>query len=127
MRRDHSCPAPLNSYMRKHLYPLLIPLILWLVCPVHGYARGGKCTGGSCTACTNCSGCKHCAKEGGSCSVCKGSGAGRAKRSSGTPSNSQSVKRSDASANGQCAAITKKGTRCSRRASEGRYCWQHAR
>lgn len=29
---------------------------------------------------------------------------------------------------GQCAAITKKGTRCSRRASSGScYCWQHNR
>jgi len=29
---------------------------------------------------------------------------------------------------GQCAAITKKGTRCSRRAAAGsRYCWQHNR
>lgn len=26
---------------------------------------------------------------------------------------------------GQCMAITKKGTRCSRNARSGRYCWQH--
>lgn len=28
---------------------------------------------------------------------------------------------------GQCAATTQKGTRCSRRATHGRYCWQHAK
>lgn len=28
---------------------------------------------------------------------------------------------------GQCAAITQKGTRCSRRASKGQFCWQHAK
>lgn len=27
----------------------------------------------------------------------------------------------------QCAAITRKGTRCKRRATYGAYCWQHAR
>src|SRR5881398_2460321 len=27
--------------------------------------------------------------------------------------------------NGQCKAITKKGTRCSRKAGDNGYCWQH--
>jgi len=30
-------------------------------------------------------------------------------------------------ATGQCAAITRKGTRCSRRATKGLMCWQHAK
>lgn len=34
-----------------------------------------KCNpSGVCTACSSCSSCKHCSKEGGSCSVCRGSG-----------------------------------------------------
>ena len=36
------------------------------------------------------------------------------------------VKAKDAAANdGQCRATTKKGTRCSRSARSGGYCWQH--
>jgi len=31
----------------------------------------------------------------------------------------------NSSSGGQCAATTKKGTRCSRRASSNGYCWQH--
>ncbi len=33
----------------------------------------------------------------------------------------------DAERPGQCMAITRKGTRCSRRATQGGYCWQHAK
>jgi len=32
-----------------------------------------------------------------------------------------------APSNGQCLAITKKGTRCKRKATKGRYCWQYAK
>lgn len=39
---------------------------------------------------------------------------------------SKAATSSSRSSGGQCAAITKKGTRCSRKASAGsRYCWQH--
>ena len=39
---------------------------------------------------------------------------------------SKSSSKSKSSYGGQCAARTKKGTRCSRKASEGSiYCWQH--
>jgi hypothetical protein len=31
----------------------------------------------------------------------------------------------NSSSSGQCAATTKKGSRCSRRASSNGYCWQH--
>ena len=41
-------------------------------------------------------------------------------------SNKKSSSTSSRSLGGQCAARTKKGTRCSRRASAGSiYCWQH--
>jgi endonuclease G len=33
----------------------------------------------------------------------------------------------NAPADGRCAATTKAGTRCKRRATKGRYCWQHAK
>ena len=45
---------------------------------------------------------------------------------SGTKTVGTSTKSSKNSSGGQCAAITKKGTRCSRKAAAGSiYCWQH--
>jgi len=60
------------------------------------------------------------------CKVCKPPTSGKAevvKRNQGTVRRGSTI-----SDDGRCQAITKKGTRCSRRAQSGsRYCWQHQR
>ena len=65
-----------------------------------------------CNACSSCGYCKWC-RSGGTCGVC----APKKK----TPARSYST----SIYSGQCKAITKKGTRCSRRARSRGYCWQH--
>jgi len=77
----------------------------------HG-SSPAKCYGyNPCSACTSCNYCAHC-NAGGTCGVCKAS----AKKQ-------DSVVKTPAVS--QCKAITKKGTRCSRSAKVGGYCWQH--
>lgn len=74
-----------------------------------------KCTGSAyCKACSNCSGCKYC-NSGGKCGACT---------SKKAPSSEKKPVVEKTS--GQCVAITKKRTRCSRTSQPGRsYCWQH--
>jgi hypothetical protein len=58
--------------LRRLLLSLLVLAALSLV--DDGYARAASCTPlsrGKCTACKNCRYCGHCAKQGGTCSVCK--------------------------------------------------------
>ena len=59
------------------------------------------------------------------CKVCKPP---KAENSEATnkPSTRKVEKQSNTQNDGRCQAITKKGTRCKRRAKDGsRYCWQH--
>jgi len=80
--------------------------------------HAGRCTGAEfCTACKNCSACKYC-HSGGTCGVCA-----RA-RSAPQEQPNKPVEKQDTNT-AQCKAITKKGTRCSRRATSAGYCWQH--
>ena len=72
-----------------------------------------------CSACSNCSGCKHC-KAGGTCGVCE-----KKKPSGGSYGSGSTKKKTAEASSGQCRAITKKGTRCSRNQKSGGYCWQH--
>ena len=79
--------------------------------------HSSTCTGSSnCRACTSCNYCKYC-NSGGTCSVCAPPPS--TKKKSITPS--------QPSKDYQCKAITKKGTRCSRSATNNGYCWQHAK
>ncbi len=48
-------------------------------------ANAARCVGGACSACTSCSACKHCAKGGGTCSVCTGGGKAAPKATRNTP------------------------------------------
>ena len=76
-----------------------------------------KCVGANpCRACSNCSSCGWC-KAGGTCGVCLKKSNDTLKTS--RPSTTKPVY------SGQCKAITKKGTRCSRSARSNGYCWQH--
>lgn len=69
------------------------------------------CLGKSpCNACKNCNACKHC-NSGGTCGVCA-----VIKKKTETKQPAKTI---------QCKAITKKGTRCLRNASENGKCWQH--
>ena len=99
-------------------------LCIILLCSQHCFATGtdsccvnnsttfAKCTGNKyCKACSNCSSCKYCV-GGRTCGVCE-----KGKK--------QTYKSSKPVATGQCNAITKKGTRCSRKAGSNGYCWQH--
>lgn len=80
-----------------------------------------RCIGSSnCTACSNCSACKWCFQEGGTCGVCSSK-----KQTKKLSDSSSSSSKKQESHSGQCKAITKKGTRCSRAARSGGYCWQH--
>ncbi|MGC4035111.1 MAG: DUF5763 domain-containing protein [Chitinophagaceae bacterium] len=65
-----------------------------------------------CTACSNCSQCKYC-RNGGSCGKCVKTSETYKSESPAAPVSTQ------------CKAITKKGTRCSRKAGSNGYCWQH--
>lgn len=99
----------------KPIALLLIALLCncWQYVSAHENCHG-KCTGkANCTACSNCSKCKYC-NSGGTCGVC----AGTTKEKKATPK----PKEPESS---QCKATTKKGTRCSRNARSGGYCWQH--
>lgn len=72
-----------------------------------------KCIGSNpCYACSNCNYCKYC-NSGGTCGVCA-----KPKKTQTKPLYSQPK-------SNQCKAITKKGTRCSRKAEYSGYCWQH--
>jgi hypothetical protein len=80
-----------------------------------------------CNACSNCSQCQHC-NAGGSCGKC----IKKAPPKQGAYSNSlrtqpqrPAQQRPQPAASGQCRAITKKGTQCSRRATHGKFCYQH--
>ena len=78
-----------------------------------------KCTGSTpCNACSNCSGCKYCS-SGGTCGVCE------KKPTYSKPLSSSEKKTSTEYSSGQCQAVTKKGTQCSRKAKSNGYCWQH--
>jgi Family of unknown function (DUF5763) len=68
-----------------------------------------------CNACTSCNYCKRCT-AGGTCGTCTDLKRTKPK----TPKSYTSPAKSS-----QCRAITKKGTRCSRKARSGGYCWQH--
>lgn len=68
-----------------------------------------------CNACTSCNYCKRCT-AGGTCGTCTD----LKKTTPKTPKSYSSPAKSS-----QCRAITKKGTRCSRNARSGGYCWQH--
>lgn len=54
---------------------LIVTAAVALMAGVHvGDVHAAKCTplkDGICHACKNCSSCKHCAKDGGKCSVCQ--------------------------------------------------------
>jgi len=81
-----------------------------------------RCTGSTyCTACSNCSACKWCFQNGGTCGVCSPK---KYSRKTLDSISSSSLKKHDSNS-GQCKAITKKGTRCSRAARSNGYCWQH--
>src|SRR5918995_5093891 len=68
-------------------------------------AEAATCYGTSpCTACSNCSSCKHC-KSGVTCGVCE------------KPRTKKAARLHAPSSGGQCKAMTKKGTRCSRSAT----------
>ncbi|WP_225975318.1 DUF5763 domain-containing protein [Panacibacter ginsenosidivorans] len=83
-------------------------------CCISPLASFAKCTGSKyCKACSNCSSCKYCV-DGRTCGVCE-----KGKK--------QSVKSTKPVATGQCKAITKKGTRCTRKAGRNGYCWQHGK
>jgi hypothetical protein len=81
-------------------------------------APPAKCYGYSpCNACSDCSACAYCV-DGRICGVC-----GKGKNNDKT-SAKQSLFEAPVSS-GQCKAITKKGSQCSRKGTDGGYCWQH--
>src|SRR5258706_3344369 len=108
-------------------------LLTIMVMPIMLLAKGGndtccaktslkRCTGSSnCTACSNCSACKYCI-EGRACSVCAYRKRSNQVYKGAAPQSAPTRKAVNA---GQCQAITKRGTRCSRSARSGGYCWQH--
>lgn len=102
--------------IHKWLLPLLLLSILLLSFKNSTDERVmGRCTGSeNCRACSSCSSCKHCS-NGGSCGVCV-----TKRKSKNLPNPTSNPQK-----NSQCQAITKKGSQCSRRASNGNYCWQH--
>lgn len=78
-----------------------------------------RCVGANpCRACSNCSSCGWC-KAGGTCGVCIN------KKKTDTIQSLKSMPAKQSAISGQCKAITKKGTRCSRTAKPSGYCWQH--
>ena len=84
----------------------------------------GRCSGdANCTACTTCKYCKHCS-AGGTCGVCTSASQNNVGRNKSSGANN-TVKKVNSDATGQCQGITKKGTRCSRRAGANGYCFQH--
>jgi len=81
-------------------------------------APPAKCYGYTpCNACSNCSACAHC-NAGGTCGVC-GKGKTKAKASAKHSLYDAPV------SSGLCKAITKKGSQCSRKETDGGFCWQH--
>lgn len=102
--------------MNRLLLLLLIVLILLLwrrpekQVIIYQGTGVSKCYGHDpCGACTSCNYCAHC-NAGGACGVC-------------TARKPDTVQKRQVKS--QCTAITKKGTRCSRSARSGGYCWQH--
>lgn len=73
-----------------------------------------RCYGNTpCNACSSCSACQYC-NAGGTCGICA------------NVKTTKPLKTKNPSASsGQCKAITKKGTRCSRSVRSADYCWQH--
>jgi phosphatidylserine/phosphatidylglycerophosphate/cardiolipin synthase-like enzyme len=63
--------------MKFLLFYVLVCAVAWN----QPYAHARGCQGGACRVCTNCTACRHCAKEGGSCSVCTGGKAAASTRS----------------------------------------------
>ena len=84
----------------------------------------GRCSGDEyCTACTSCRYCKHC-NSGGTCGVCASKSQNNVVKSKSSGTNNR-VNEENSDGTGQCQGITKKGTRCSRRAGSNGFCFQH--
>jgi hypothetical protein len=97
------------------LITMAIAMMAMMNPPVKEHREALKCYGYTpCNACSNCSECKYC-NAGGTCGVCAKPKTQRQNKLFSPPATSA-----------QCKA-TKKGTRCSRRATNAGYCWQHAK
>ncbi len=85
----------------------------------------GTCTGAaSCSACSSCARCKHC-RAGGTCGACAPAGKAPPQPSRFVDPAPRPTQKAESTGD-RCAATTKKGTRCLRRAQRGRpYCYQH--
>ena len=77
-----------------------------------------------CAACTSCRYCKRCT-SGGTCGTCKPAKKEVAQKEQPTSKPVPVTQTKEITSNGQCKAITKKGTRCSRSVRSKGYCWQH--
>ncbi|MDR6339085.1 hypothetical protein HNQ91_002136 [Filimonas zeae] len=102
----------------KTLITVLLSFSLFCTPESRNKHHAGRCTGAaSCTACKNCSGCKYC-NAGGTCGVCAPARS-KPRETMGKPAGKEDTDFT------QCKAITKKRTRCSRKATATGYCWQH--
>jgi hypothetical protein len=128
-----SCPQPCNLKPKSLKKLILIPFLLIMgICCKSQDTKVLICMGTSSKSYHShyCTGLKQCKasvekvtisdaiklKRGDPCDFCYGKGATNT-RSSYSSGNQQSP--------GQCQAITQRGTRCSRNARSGGYCWQH--